>query len=366
MTYAQEDDKNKTIGIVTGGWGDYASLGFEDIIVNAGIQRHYRKNNDGYAWYDGSWDIYPEFDAGDNWMFACMQELNEYGDPGDWRVLNLGSKRYESNSYLRVDELLKQLFSQLYVYKSTYITYEDSSNYYTRPVPEAISVNTSNNNVISVTINFNIIEDNSPFNLLSKIDSSWNEKLNADENKKINDYLPKLSINTFKETINLKFSEINTKVYNYINKNKDNYIVQEEKESLLDKDRIYIANLKDFKDAKYNNGILELDTFNPATTQDQLWELSRRKLKFRLKYKDIEAYVQGISCEDLNNYFVYKDENIYLKYVQDKQIGLSKDNFNRIPLIFTKLKPSESENSFKMDAFSVCQDLRFISTYSYT
>lgn len=358
MTYAQEDDTNKTIGIVAGGWGDQASLGFEDIIVNAGIRRHYRKNNDGYAWYEGSWDIYPEFDAGDNWMFACMQELNEYGDPGGWRVLNLGSKRYEDKNYLCVDELLKQLFSQLYVYKSNYITYEDSSNYYTRPVPEAISVNTSDNNVISVTINFNITEDN-PFNLLSGIDSSWDGKVT-------NDYLPELSINTFKETINLKFSEINTKVYNYIKKNKDNYIVQEEKESLLDKDKIYIADLKDFKDAAYNNGILELNPFNPAPTQAQLWSLSRRKLKFRLKYKEIEKYVQGISCEDLNNYFVYKDGNIYLKYIQDKQNGVTIYKFPIIPLIFTKGVPSESVDSFGMDEFSVCQDLRFISTYSYT
>jgi hypothetical protein len=40
-----------------------------------------------------------------------MQELDKYDEPGDWKFLNLGSKRYEDNNYLCVDELLKQLFS---------------------------------------------------------------------------------------------------------------------------------------------------------------------------------------------------------------------------------------------------------------
>lgn len=349
MNLAKNREEHKTIGIITGGWGDYASLGFVPSNVYYNPLGHikyfraYRTNNEGYAWYDGVWDGYSEFDADDNWMFACMQELDKYDEPGDWKFLNLGSKRYEDAEYLRVDELLKQLFSQLYVYKSSITQIEESNNYYTKPLPECISSNASINDNIQITIKFNIAK--SPFDILSNINAYW-----KDPEKGIPDYLPNFSITDFKDIINLKYSEIYNKVHNYVEINKDSYIEQEEKETLLDKNKIYIANIKE--GGSYNNGIFELEEFNTnITTQDQISKLNSKMIEFKLN----EETKYGMSGFDINDYFVYKNENIYLR-----NIPASSAVQHYLSLIFTKGDESTAFKGMEMRTESICDGIRLI------
>lgn len=338
MNIAKDGYDHKTIGIITGGWGDYASLGFSlslyEQYTGRFTYRAYRKDNEGYAWYDGVWDGVPEFDANDNWMFACMQELDKYDEPGDWKFLNLGSKRYEDNNYLCVDELLKQLFSQLYVYKSSVTQIEDSEIYYTKPLPEFISENRPTSDAIPITVKFKV--QKSPFDALSNINDYW-------KNKTIHNYLPKYSKDNFEEVVNIKYSEIYNKVYNYINVNKDNQIVQEEQEALLNKDKIYIA---DIDDTNYNNGIFTLKNFdlnNETTTSQQ-----NKYIHFKLNGNLLE----GMSWKQLNEHFVYKNENIYLQRPRHP--------YDYTYLIFTKGDPSEGQETMQMNIKSICDKLRFL------
>lgn len=342
MNLAKNGEEHKTIGIITGGWGDYASLGFfPTYYTKLGLFHRYRayRPDNGYAWYDGVWDGYSEFDADDNWMFACMQELDKYDEPGDWKFLNLGSKRYEDAGYLRADELLKQLFSQLYVYKLSVTQIEESNRYYTKPLPECISSNALINENIQITIKFNIAK--SPFDIYSNINSYW-----KDPEKGIHDYLPNFSITAFEDIINLKYSEIYNKVHNYVEINKDSQVIQEEKETLLDKNKIYIANIKD--GGNYDNGIFELEDFNTNPTQSQISELDSRNIKFKLN----EDYKDGMSISDINQYFVYKNENIYLRP--------SSNILNYLALVFNKLTPSESKKGMEMRTESICDDVRLV------
>lgn len=338
MNLAKDGQDHKTIGIITGGWGDYASLGFSlslyEQYTGMFTYRAYRKDNKGYAWYDGIWDGFPEFDANDNWMFACMQELDKYDEPGDWKFLNLGSKRYEDNNYLCVDELLKQLFSQLYVYKSSVTQIEDSEIYYTKPLPEFISENRPTSDAIPITVKFKLKK--SPFDLLSNINNFWKDKA-------IHNYLPKYSKDNFEEVVNIKYSEIYNKVYNYINVNKDNQIVQEEQEALLNKDKIYIANIDG---ATYDNGIftqVKFDLDSETTTSQQ-----NKCIQFKLNGE----LCDGMSWKQLNEHFVYKDENIYLRRPRNP--------YDYTYLVFTKGQPSEGQETMQMNIKSICDGLRFL------
>lgn len=351
MNLAKNGEEHKTIGIITGGWGDYASLGFYPVQISTALVRMnnfraYRTNSEehaGYAWYDGTWKLFSEVDADDNWMFACMQELDQYEEPGNWRFLNLASKRYEDAGYLRADELLKQLFSQLYVYKSSVVQMEESNNYYTKPLPECISTNESDNDNIKITINFNIAK--SPFDISSNVNAYW-----KDPEKEINDYLPKFSITAFEDIINLKYSEIYNKVHNYVEINKDSYIKQEEKETLLDKNQIYIADIGEGDN--YNNGIFTLTKFDTnITTQNQIWKLNKKQIQFKLNGE----YKPGMSGFDINEYFVYKDENIYLRNIPENS-----DIYSNMKLILTKGVESDWSEGIKMRTKSICDAIRFI------
>lgn len=353
MDLAKNGEEHKTIGIITGGWGDYASLGFYPVQISTALVRMnnfraYRTNNEeyaGYAWYDGTWKLFSEVDADDNWMFACMQELDQYGEPGDWRFLNLGSKRYEDAGYLRVDELLKQLFSQLYVYKSSVTQITDSNYYYTKPLPECISANVSINENIQITIKFNIAK--SPFDISSNINDYW-----KDLQKEIHDYLPKFDITAFEDIINLKYSEIYNTVHNYVKINKDSYVEQKEEESLLDKNKIYIANIKE--GGAYNNGIFELEEFNTNPNRREMLDLIRKHIQFKLK-GDLTDEKLSMSMPDINNYFVYKNENIYLRNIPE-----SSDIYSNMNLIFTKGVESDWSEGIKMRTKSICDAIRFI------